>query len=32
MEIGTFETRFTTASGEPIQSQRTTFIERAVQA
>jgi len=32
MEIGTFETRFTSASGEPIQSQRTTFIERAVQA
>ena len=29
MEIGIFETRFTTLSGEPIQVQRTTFIERA---
>lgn len=29
MEIGVLETRFTTPSGEPIQTQRTTFIERA---
>jgi hypothetical protein len=29
MEIGVFETRFTTPAGEPIQTQRTTFIERA---
>jgi hypothetical protein len=32
MEIGVFETRFTTPSGEPIQTQRTTFIERARKA
>ena len=31
MQIGVFETRFTTPAGEPIQTQRTTFIERAVQ-
>jgi len=31
MEIGVFETRFTTPAGELIQTQRTTFIERAVQ-
>jgi hypothetical protein len=30
MGIGTFETRFSTPAGELIQSQRTTFIERAV--
>lgn len=30
MEIGVVETRFTTPAGEPIQIQRTTFIERAV--
>jgi hypothetical protein len=29
MEIGVFETRFTTPAGEAIQTQRTTFIERA---
>jgi hypothetical protein len=29
MEFGVFETRFTTPAGELIQSQRTTFIERA---
>ncbi|MBI5910387.1 MAG: MaoC family dehydratase N-terminal domain-containing protein [Betaproteobacteria bacterium] len=28
MEIGVFEARFTTPAGEPIQTQRTTFIER----
>jgi hypothetical protein len=28
MEIGVFETTFTTPAGEPIQVQRTTFIER----
>jgi hypothetical protein len=32
MEIGVFETRFTTPAGEPIQTQRTTFIERARKA
>jgi acyl dehydratase len=32
MEIGVFETRFTTPDGEPIQIQRTTFVERAVPA
>jgi hypothetical protein len=32
MQIGVFETRFTTPSGEPIQTQRTTFIERAPKA
>lgn len=32
MEIGVFETRFTTPTGEPIQTQRTTFIERARKA
>jgi hypothetical protein len=32
MEIGIFETRFTTPAGEPIQVQRTTFIERAPRA
>jgi hypothetical protein len=32
MEIGVFETRFTTPAGEPIQVQRTTFIERAPRA
>jgi hypothetical protein len=32
MEIGVFETRFTTPAGEPIQTQRTTFIERAPKA
>lgn len=30
MEFGIFETRFSTPGGELIQSQRTTFIERAV--
>lgn len=30
MEIGVFETSFSTPAGEPIQVQRTTFIERAV--
>lgn len=30
MEFGTFETRFSTPGGELIQSQRTTFVERAV--
>lgn len=29
MEIGVFETKFATPGGEPIQVQRTTFIERA---
>ncbi len=29
-EIGTVETRFSTPSGELVQTQRTTFIERAV--
>ncbi len=29
MEIGVFETKFATPSGESIQVQRTTFIERA---
>lgn len=29
MEIGVFETRFTSPVGELIQTQRTTFIERA---
>jgi acyl dehydratase len=32
MEIGVFETRFTTPAGELIQTQRTTFIERAPKA
>lgn len=32
MQIGVFETRFSTPGGEVIQTQRTTFIERAVQA
>ena len=32
MEIAVFETRFTTPDGEPIQTQRTTFIERAPKA
>jgi N-terminal half of MaoC dehydratase len=32
MEIGVFETRFTTPAGESIQTQRTTFIERARKA
>jgi N-terminal half of MaoC dehydratase len=32
MEIGVFETRFTTPAGAPIQTQRTTFIERARKA
>jgi hypothetical protein len=32
MEFGVFETRFTTPAGEPIQTQRTTFIERARKA
>jgi hypothetical protein len=32
MEIGVFETHFTTPVGEPIQVQRTTFIERAPRA
>ena len=32
MEIGVFETRFTTPAGEAIQTQRTTFIERARKA
>lgn len=32
MEIGIFETRFATPDGELIQAQRTTFIERALQA
>ena len=32
MEIGVFETTFTTPAGEPIQVQRTTFIERARRA
>lgn len=32
MEIGVFETRFSTPAGEPIQVQRTTFIERAPRA
>jgi acyl dehydratase len=32
MEFGVFETRFTTPAGELIQTQRTTFIERAPKA
>lgn len=28
MQFGTIETRFSTPSGEEIQTQRTTFIER----
>lgn len=32
MEIGIFETSFSTPAGEPIQVQRTTFIERAARA
>lgn len=32
MEIGVFETAFSTPSGELIQTQRTTFIERAPRA
>jgi hypothetical protein len=32
MEIGVFETRFTSSAGELIQTQRTTFIERAARA
>jgi hypothetical protein len=32
MEFGVFETRFSTPSGELIQTQRTTFIERPVKA
>jgi acyl dehydratase len=32
MEIGVFETSFTTPAGDPIQVQRTTFIERAPRA
>jgi len=32
MEIGVIETRFSTPGGELVQSQRTTFIERAVKA
>lgn len=32
MEFATFETRFTTPGGDPIQTQRTTFIERARKA
>jgi acyl dehydratase len=31
MEFGTFETRFSSPEGELIQTQRTTFIERAPQ-
>ncbi len=30
MEIGVFETIFSTPGGQPIQVQRTTFIERAI--
>jgi len=30
MQFGTIETRFSTPSGEEIQVQRTTFIERMV--
>jgi hypothetical protein len=29
MEIGVFETRFLSSTGDLIQTQRTTFIERA---
>jgi hypothetical protein len=32
MEIGVFETSFSTPDGRPIQVQRTTFIERAAKA
>lgn len=32
MEFGVFETRFTTPAGQLIQTQRTTFIERAPKA
>jgi hypothetical protein len=32
MEIGVFETSFSTPDGQPIQMQRTTFIERAAKA
>ncbi|HVZ46556.1 MAG TPA: MaoC family dehydratase N-terminal domain-containing protein [Ramlibacter sp.] len=32
MEIGVFETSFSTPDGQPIQIQRTTFIERAAKA
>ncbi|MDB5818698.1 MAG: hypothetical protein JWQ11_2338 [Rhizobacter sp.] len=32
MEFGTFETRFSTPAGELIQTQRTTFVERAATA
>ena len=31
-EIGIIETRFTTPKGELVQTQRTTFIERALRA
>ncbi|MGE0735996.1 MAG: MaoC family dehydratase N-terminal domain-containing protein [Alphaproteobacteria bacterium] len=31
-EIGVVETRFTTPKGELVQTQRTTFIERALRA
>lgn len=31
-EIGVVETRFTTPKGDLVQSQRTTFIERALRA